>query len=428
MAQTAATGGLTGTVTDQTGAVVPNATVTVTSADTGQARTVTTDAAGTYKVGLLAPGSYRVKFEASGFKTVEVPSTTVNVTETNVLDSRLEVGSQAQEVTVQGEVETVQTASATVGTVMVGKTVTDLPLTTRNYTNLLGLSAGANVGVYNAATLGKGSQNIAVNGSTSAQNNFQMDGVTIMNWGATGAINDNNGYSGIGIPSPDAIAEFKIQTSLYDAGYGRNPGANVNVVTKSGTNQFHGTAFEFFRNSDLNANDFFRKISPPVNGVPNDGRQVLNQNQFGGVFGGPVKKDKLFFFTSYQETRQKNGIASSGYTAPILPPIPTGDRSSTSAFQAALGAAICPANNPGNKSDQTFQGGVQVACSGSNINPVAINLLQLKNPNGSYYIPSSSNGQYQNTTFTIPASYTEHQGLGNVDYVINSKNTLSGRY
>jgi hypothetical protein len=121
MAQTAATGALAGTVTDPTGAVVPNVTVTVTSADTGQARTVTTDAAGTYKVGLLPPGSYRVKFEASGFKTVEVPSITVNVTETNVLDRRLEVGSQSQEVTVQGEVETVQTSNATVGTVMVGK-------------------------------------------------------------------------------------------------------------------------------------------------------------------------------------------------------------------------------------------------------------------------------------------------------------------
>ena len=103
----------------------------------------------------------------------------------------------------------------------------------------------------------------------------------------------------------------------YDAGYGRKPGANVNVVTKSGTNQFHGTAFEFFRNTDLNANDFFRKISPPLNGVPNNGRQVLNQNQFGGVFGGPVKKDKLFFFASFQETWQKNGVSSAGYSAPI---------------------------------------------------------------------------------------------------------------
>ena len=121
IAQTAASGALTGTVTDSTGAVVPNVTVTVTSTDTGQARAVTTDAAGTYKVGLLPPGNYRVKFEVNGFKTIEVPSITINVTETNVLDRRLEVGAQAQQVTVQGEVETVQTSNATVGTVMVGQ-------------------------------------------------------------------------------------------------------------------------------------------------------------------------------------------------------------------------------------------------------------------------------------------------------------------
>jgi hypothetical protein len=131
MAQTAASGALTGTVTDPTGAVVPNVTVTVTSTDTGQVRAVSTDAAGTYKVGLLPPGSYRVKFEASGFKTIEVPSVTINVTETSVLDRLVEVGSQAQQVTVQGEVETVQTSNATVGTVMVGQTVAELPLTTR---------------------------------------------------------------------------------------------------------------------------------------------------------------------------------------------------------------------------------------------------------------------------------------------------------
>jgi hypothetical protein len=428
MAQTAATGALAGTVMDQTKAVIPNVTVIVTSIDTGQARTVVTDATGGYKVGLLPPGAYRVQFEASGFKAIEFPSVTVNVTETNVLDGHLEVGTQSQEITVQAEVERVQTSNATVGTVMVGKTATDLPLTTRNYTNLLGLSAGANVGVFDAGNLGRGSQNISVNGSSTLQNNFQMDGVSIVNWGSTGSIVDNNGYAGIPIPNPDALQEFKIQTSLYDAGYGRNPGANVNVVTKSGTNQFHGTAFYFFRNTDLNANDFFRKITPPVGGVPNDGRQVLNQNQWGGVFGGPIKKDKLFFFTSYQYTWQKNGIASSGSSAPILPPIPTGDRSNTGAFRAALGAAICPANNPSVKNDQTFEGGVQVACNGSNINPVALNLLELKLPNGTYAVPSSSNAAYQNTTFTIPALYQEYQVLGNVDYVVDSKNTLAGRF
>jgi hypothetical protein len=428
-AQTAATGALTGTVSDPSGALVPNVTVTATNTDTSQMRTATTAVDGVYKFGLLAPGTYRVKFEASGFKAAEFPSVAVTVTETQVLDSRLEVGTQSQEITVQGEAEAVQTASATLGTVMAGENITALPLTTRNYTNLLGLSAGANVGVFNASTLGKGTQDIAVNGGTIYQNNFLMDGVSINIFSGTGSAVDQSANGGIGVANPDAIQEFKIQTSQYDAGYGRNPGANVNVVTKSGTNSYHGTAFEFFRNTVLDANDFFRKSSPPVSGVPNNARQVLNENQFGGVFGGPFKKDKLFGFASFQESRQKNGIASAGYEAPTLPPFPTGDRSNTAAFQAALGATFCPSNAAtGGKTQINSATSVEVLCNGSNINPVAISLLQQKNPNGSYLIPSSSNGLYQNTTFSSPAQFAEHQAIGNVDYVVNSRNTLSLRW
>jgi len=166
-AQTPSTGALSGTVTDPSGAAVPNVTVTATSTDTGQARTTMTSGDGSYEFGLLSPGTYRVQFEATGFSTVAVPSVTVTVTETANLDRRLEVGGQTQAITVQGEeAETVQTTSATVGTVLAGKSISELPLTTRNYTNLLGLSAGANVGVYNATTLGRGTQDIAVNGSS----------------------------------------------------------------------------------------------------------------------------------------------------------------------------------------------------------------------------------------------------------------------
>src|SRR6202035_4831947 len=115
-------------------------------------------------------------------------------------------------------------------------------------------------------------------------------------WANAGSSNDSSLYTGIGVPSPDAIAEFKVQTSTYDASYGRNPGANVNVVTKSGTNQLHGSLFEFFRNEDLNARTFFQ------NSQGGGARQVLKQNQFGGTIGGPIKKDKLFVFGSYQGT------------------------------------------------------------------------------------------------------------------------------
>jgi hypothetical protein len=427
LGQTAATGALTGTLRDSSGAVVPNATVTATSVGTSQARTASTDADGTYKFGLLPPGAYSLKFEAPGFNTVEVPSVTIVVTETVVFDQTVQVGAQTQQVEVRGEAaEAVQTATSTVGTVVNSESMTATPLTSRNYTNLLGLSAGANAGVFNAANLGRGSQEIAVNGASSSQNNYSQDGASIVNFSSNGKTADSGADSGIGIVNPDAIEEFKIQTSLYDAGYGRKPGSNVNVVTKSGTNQFHGTAFEFFRNTALNANDFFRKISPPVNGVPNNGRQVLNQNQYGGTFGGPVKKDKLFFFVSYQETAQKNGISPAGYANPTLVGIPLGDRSNTASFRTALGAAFCPGGSAAGTTKATSV--VQVVCNGSNINPVAVNILQLKNPDGSYFIPSSSNGVNQNTTFTIPAKYAEHQAIGNFDYLINNKNTLSGRW
>jgi hypothetical protein len=388
-------------------------------------RTTATSADGTYKFGLLPPGDYSLKFEASGFNTEQVPSITVVVTETAVFDRVLQVGAQTQQVEVRAQAEAVQTASSTVGNVVSSQTMTAMPLTSRNYTNLLGLAAGANASVFDAANLGRGSEDIAVNGSTIAQNNYSMDGASIVNFTTNGNTADGGSNPGIGIVNPDAIEEFKIQTSMFDAGYGRKPGANVNVVTKSGTNAFHGSAFEFFRNTVLNANDFFRKISPAVGGVPEDGRQALNQNQFGGVFGGPVKKDKLFFFVSYQETQQKNGISPAGYSTPTLVGIPSGARN-TPAFQAALGAAFCPGGGATGGTKATSV--TQVACNGSNINPVALNLLELKNPDGTYFIPGSSTGANQNVTFSLPATYAEHQAIGNFDYVLNDKNTLSGRW
>ncbi len=428
--QTAATGALAGTLRDPSGAVVANATVTAMSSGTGQSRSTTTSTDGTYKIGLLPPGNYSLKFEAMGFNTIEIPSITVVVTETAVLDQTLQVGAQSQQVTVTGEAEAVDTSSSTVGNVVDSNAMTSMPLTSRNYTNLLGLAAGANANVFNAANMGRGSQDIAVNGATIAQNNYSMDGASIVNFTTNGNTADGGSNPGIGIVNPDAIQEFKIQTSMFDAGYGRKPGANVNVVTKSGTNQIHGSAFEFFRNTVLNANDFFRSENAPPQ--PN-GRPVLNQNQFGGAFGGPIKKDKLFYFVSYQETQQKNGLSPAGYATPTLVGIPSGDRT-TAAFKSALGLAFCPAGTPGFPGAGSAggtaitAGSTPISCTGSNINPVALTLLQLKNPDGSYYIPGSSTGVNQSVALSLPATYDEHQAIGNFDYVINQKNTLAGRW
>jgi hypothetical protein len=427
MSQSAGTGALAGTLTDPSGGLVPNATVTATNTATNQARTTTTGTDGAYKFSLLPPGTYRVKFTANGFKSSEVPAVTVNVTETPVLDRTLEVGAATDQVTVEANAEVLQTASSTLGTTVGNATVQALPLSNRNFTQILGMSAGVNAGVTNATTFGKATTDFSVNGADPGQNNYQMDGVAVNNIANGGSSNDSGIYAGIPIPNPDAIQEFKIQTSTYDASYGRNPGANVNVITKSGTNSYHGSAWWFFRNEDLNANDFFEN---------RDGggkQQILRQNQVGASFGGPIKKDKLFFYSNYQETRQLNGAVSGiGYESVVLPPLPAGDRS-VPGYKSAVGAALCPANHPGQGAYSTLFGAFipgfpQVACDGSNISPVAMNILNIKLPNGGYYIPGSGTGTYSQAVLSDPASYKEHQLILNGDYLLNNKNTLAMRY
>ena len=413
-AQSASTAGLTGSVTDATGAVLPNVVVTLTNLATNQVRTVTTATDGVYRAPLLEPGNYRVRFSAAGFKTAEVSSVTLTVTETSTLDRTLEVGLQSDQVTVEADVEALQTTTSNLGTTVTSATITSLPLFARNYTQVLGMSTGVAVDVGNGAGFGRGSQNMSVNGASPEKNNFQMDGVSINNAAGNNQAFDNGLYTGIAIPNPDAIQEFKIQTSTYDASYGRNPGANVNVVTKSGTNEVHGSLFEFFRNEKLNANDFFYNRDNPLSRTQ---KQVLKQNQFGGAVGGPIKKDRLFYFGSYQGTRQRNGVAPQGFTSATLFPVP--DNREAANFQQRLGAAMC---------GFPTRGGVQIACDGSTINPVAVAILRVKLPNGSYYIPGSGTSGAVQRFFSIPAQYTENQYLGNGDWLLTAKHSIQMRY
>ena len=224
-----------------------------------------------------------------------MPSVTVNVTETPVLNHSMAVGSQTQQVTVESTAESIQTENATVGGLVSGHDVAALPLSTRNYTQIVDLSPGVATNVASATNFGIGTQDVNVNGSSSEHNNYQMEGDFASSTTSAEKRDRKTSMDRYPFRVPDAIQEFKVQTSQFDASYGRNSGGNVNVVLKSGTNNFHGDLWEFNRNNFFNANDFFNKITEHNTSQPNS-PQTLKQNTFGGTLGGPIKKDKLFFF------------------------------------------------------------------------------------------------------------------------------------
>lgn len=218
---------------------------------------------------------------------------------------------------------------------------------------------------------------------------------------------DDSDKTGIPVPSPDAIQEFKVQTGLYDAENGRQGGANVNIITRTGTNSIHGSVFEFLRNDALNANDFFRNRTGQPKGI-------LKQNQFGGTIGGPIKKDRTFYFASCQGTRQRNAISGASTRQTFLPVV--GSRT-----RAAIGAIW------GGRAGQ--QGGVAVARDGSNINPIAMTVLNARLPNGEYAIPDpqivTPGALTGFSSFAEKALFKEDQAVANVDHTFNSNNRLS---
>lgn len=418
VAQTADTGAIAGTVTDAAGAVMPDTEIRVTSLATGAVRAVTSGPNGAYSVPLLPPGTYKVDVSKTGFKTLNFAAVTVIVTETETLNARLEVGAVSEHVTVEAEAEQLQTSSSALGRVTNEEMVTDLPLASRNYTQIIGLNPGVSTEVTNPTALGLGAggqSNFSTGGQSEKSNNYQMDGVAIDDLQNSGTFS-----GGVAIPNPDTIMEFKVQTSQYDASFGRNAGANVNVVTKGGSNAFHGTLFEFFRNNDLNANDFFFNRAGST-------RPVLKQNQFGGTIGGPIIKDKLFFFGSYQGTRQVNGVSSNCSTT-FEEPAFTNNRSA-----AALGALF--AGQRGYYQTALGNVGPAIAADGSNISPQALALLNYKLPSGSYAIPTpeeiNPSAPFATQGISVlsdPCPFTENQYMANSDYIPSAKHRISMRF
>src|SRR5690349_8793032 len=286
-----ASGSIVGSVRDASGAVVIGATVTVRNTETGIAHVVKSNTEGQYVVTLLQPGTYSVTVERQGFKKAVQPAFKLDVNQTSRVDITLAVGSVSESVEVTAAEPLVESQTSSLGQVVEETRVHSLPLNGRNFVELSYLTPGVNSGPSGIVQQGsipeneRGSGAIQANGLTATNNNFLLNGF------------DNNeqqiGFEVIQ-PSIDAIQEFKVQTNNFGADIGRG-GAVVNVVLKSGTNQFHGSAFEFLRNSAMDAKNYFDDPTLPIPG--------FKQNQFGGTFGGPIIKNRTFFFGDYQGTR-----------------------------------------------------------------------------------------------------------------------------
>ena len=326
---------LLGTVTDSGGAVVPNASIQVKNVGTSQLQQVSTDAQGRYTVPDLPIGDYEAQASAQGFQTTVRRGITLTVGQQAVVDFSLMVGQSQQTITVEAQVSAVDTASTAVASYVEQKQINDLPLNGRNFTDLVtlipGVSGGAQIGNGGNNLLYGVENNFSVSGSRAEGQAYLLDSTDIQGFWAHGSGSGVMGTT-LGI---EAIAEFSVLTNTYSAQFGGN-GAVVNAVSRSGTNSFHGSAYEFLRNSDFDARNFFDGASVPA----------FRQNQFGGTFGGPIKKDKLFFFVNDEELRKSlgqtvlalvpdanahNGIVNgvnvgvSPLTAPILAlyPLPT---------------------------------------------------------------------------------------------------------
>lgn len=304
-------GSITGTVTDTTGAAVPNASVTLLNTDVGLSLTGKTDAKGSYTFSPVRIGHYSITVTAQGFAKTTQQNVTVNVAQNLTVPIQLKLGAATETVEVTTAPPLLQTADASVGQVVTEKSVNDLPLNGRNFTFLAQLGAGTQTP--QADTRGNAASGaFSANGLRPAQNNYLLDGID----NNSNAVDFLNGTNFIVLPPVDAISEFKVQTADFSAELGRSAGAVLNATIKSGTNHIHGAAWEFFRNDKLDAADWFEDHGHTKKGA-------LRQNQFGVSIGGPIIRDKAFFFGDYEGFRRVQGTVETG-TVPTAAEVASG--------------------------------------------------------------------------------------------------------
>ena len=429
--QGGATGAISGSVVDTSGASVAGADAQIIDTRTEVAvRRLPTGSDGSFVATLLPPATYSVVVNKSGFSQAKADGIEVRVTETTKVTITLKPGSVSEKVEISAQVTTVETTNATTGQSLGTETVRELPLATQNYQQLLTLSSGAQSDLNASTQLGRGVVKTFVNGQREDNNNYLIEGISATDY------NVAQSYY-VPLPNPDVIQEFKVQTSLYDASQGRNGGGNVNAVLRSGTREFHGDAYEFFRNDALNANEFFHNAT----GQP---RPPVKQNIFGGGLGGPVATEKLgFFFVNYQGARQRSALSpGTQISNPGFPILPS-DRTSPNFVNEVIADFSTPATPP---TAQNPAGCPAVPLAG--VDPVVLKLLQFKsnqfgNTTGGYLIPSlpgtpgvsvnAANCQVtlNSAPFVVskPGKYTDDQFTTNWDREFRgSQDKISARF
>jgi len=438
------TGGrILGRVSDPSGALLANVQVTLTNEATGVSNGTTTNGSGEYGFPQVPVGVYRMEFDLTGFKKSVQKGVNVDLNQVVTVNSALQVGATKETVEVTSEAPLVDTTSTQLGAVMESRAVANLPLNSRDTYQLLQLQPGVMSSVGSSNTLVYGSDSpgaVSVNGGRGRANNFSVNG---------GDANDLFANLPTVQPSPDSISEFRVLTNAFDAEYGRNSGSVVNVVTKSGTNDWHGSVYEFFRNTVLNARDY---CLTATDGLP-CAKAQSNQNQFGGTFGGPIVKNRTFFFASYEGRRVRQGVRSPAVGVPTTQERPSstntvigsdgqpyivGDFSGVndpiqSPFTGALANSSLLTNRSGCQAATTAIGGgsisdnqpyatifpksqIPLAC----MDPTAVDLLQK-------WVPIAPNGG--SLVSTVPArAIRGDQATVRFDHRLNDKQNLSVYY
>src|SRR6202167_2736072 len=402
-------GTILGTVTDSTGAAVVGAHVTVHNVDTGVDRSTDTTTDGGYLMPELPVGNYNVTVEMKGFQKTATNGILVSVAAERRVDAILKPGEVSQQITVSGEtLPVVETASDTLGGAFENHEIEELPINGRDYTKLLIMVPGT-AGEPNGGGDSPGSYGLfSADGSRGRSNNYLLDG-TDMNDGYRNlpAINQGGvfGVPGTILPE-DSIQELNVLTN-FEAEYGRNSGAVVSIVTRSGTNQLHGSVFEDFRNAVLNARNYFNDVGQP--------KDACRNNQFGGSLGGPIIKDKLFFYASYEGQREGMAITSIN-SVPTLNDGIAGDPNDYTQAIASLGGTVPWTTTV-------------IACVDANsnvINPTILNLYNFCSTNGH----CSGFHDVSPTTSAVggPASNNLDSAIAKIDYNVNTNNQISGRY